>query len=56
MLCDGFVGNVTLKVCEATASAVFHWLKRELTASPVRKLGALLAKDAFLAIRDRTQL
>lgn len=54
VLCDGFVGNVTLKVCEATASAVLHWLKRELTASPVRKLGALLAKNAFLAIRDRT--
>lgn len=54
VLCDGFVGNVTLKVCEATASAVFHWLKRELTANPIRKLGALLAKDAFLAIRDRT--
>ena len=54
VLCDGFVGNVTLKVCEATASAVFHWLKRELTATPVRKFGALLAKNAFLAIRNRT--
>ena len=54
VLCDGFVGNVTLKVCEATASAVFHWLKRELMASPVRKFGAMLAKDAFLAIRNKT--
>jgi glycerol-3-phosphate acyltransferase PlsX len=54
VLCDGFVGNVTLKVCEATATAVFHWLKRELTATPIRKLGALLAKNAFLAIRNRT--
>ena len=54
VLCDGFVGNVTLKVCEATATAVFHWLKRELVASPIRKFGALLAKDAFLAIRNKT--
>ena len=54
VLCDGFLGNVTLKVCEATASAVFHWLKRELTATPIRKLGALLANNAFLAIRNRT--
>ena len=54
VLCDGFVGNVTLKVCEATASAVFHWLKRELMANPIRKLGAMLAKDAFLTIRNRT--
>jgi glycerol-3-phosphate acyltransferase PlsX len=50
VLCDGFVGNVTLKVCEATASAVFHWLKHELLSSPVRKL----AKNAFLAIRNKT--
>lgn len=54
VLCDGFVGNVVLKVCEATASAVFNWLKRELTAKPIRKLGAILAKDAFRAIRNKT--
>lgn len=54
VLCDGFVGNVVLKTCEATASAVFNWLKRELKAHPVRKIGALLAKDAFLAIRNKT--
>ncbi len=39
VLCDGFVGNVTLKVCEATASAVFHWLKHELLSSPSPKGG-----------------
>lgn len=54
VLCDGFVGNVVLKTCEATAHAVFSWLKRELTSHPVRKIGALLAKDAFLAIRNKT--
>jgi glycerol-3-phosphate acyltransferase PlsX len=54
VLCDGFTGNVVLKTAEATASAVFHWLKRELYRNPLRKFGALLAKDAFLAIRDKT--
>ncbi len=54
VLCDGFTGNVTLKTCEATASAVFKWLKHELYRNPVRKFGALLAKDAFKAIRDKT--
>jgi glycerol-3-phosphate acyltransferase PlsX len=54
VLCDGFTGNVVLKTCEATASAVFSWLKRELKASPVRMAGAWLAKDAFRAIRDKT--
>jgi phosphate acyltransferase len=54
VLCDGFTGNVVLKTCEATASAVFHWLKRELTATPLRTAGAWLARNAFRAIRDKT--
>jgi phosphate acyltransferase len=54
VLCDGFTGNVVLKTCEATASAVFHWLKRELTATPLRMAGAWLARNAFRAIRDKT--
>jgi glycerol-3-phosphate acyltransferase PlsX len=54
VLCDGFTGNVVLKTAEATANAVFHWLKRELYRNPLRKFGAFLAKDAFLAIREKT--
>lgn len=54
VLCDGFTGNVVLKTAEATASAVFHWLKTELVRTRTRKFGALLAKNAFLAIRDKT--
>ncbi len=54
VLCDGFTGNVVLKTAEATASAVFHWLKRELTANPKRTMGALLAQNAFRAIRNKT--
>jgi len=54
VLCDGFVGNVVLKTCEATASAVFSWLKRELMANPKRKAGAMLAQNAFRAIRNKT--
>jgi len=54
VLCDGFTGNVVLKTAEATASAVFHWLKRELTATPTRMAGAWLARNAFRAIRNKT--
>jgi len=54
VLCDGFTGNVVLKTAEATAHAVFTWLKNELTKNPIRKMGALIAKDAFYAIKDRT--
>lgn len=53
-LCDGFIGNVVLKSCEATAKAMSKWLKASLLASPVRKAGALLAKGAFAELKERT--
>ena len=53
VVCDGFVGNVILKTCESLALAMFSFLKRELTASPQRQLGALLAQNAFRAIKRR---
>ncbi len=54
ILCDGFTGNVVLKSCEATAEAVFHWLKNELTRTPLRMLGAWLARGAFRVIKKKT--
>ena len=54
VICDGFVGNIVLKTCEGLASAIFSMLKRELTASPQRQLGALLAQNAFRTIKRRT--
>lgn len=54
VVCDGFVGNVILKTSESIAVAIFKWLKQELTRTPVRKAGAFLARDAFLAIKDKT--
>jgi glycerol-3-phosphate acyltransferase PlsX len=52
-VCDGFVGNVILKTCESLALAMFSFLKRELMANPQRQLGALLAQNAFQAIKKR---
>jgi glycerol-3-phosphate acyltransferase PlsX len=54
VVCDGFVGNIVLKTCESLASSLFRWLKSELTKNPKRQLGALLAKGAFRAIKQRT--
>lgn len=54
VLCDGFTGNVVLKSAEATAKALFKWLKHELTGNPMRYAGAMLAKGAFKAIKDRS--
>ncbi len=54
VLCDGFVGNVVLKTCEAIAHAIFTWLKHELKKNPKRLVGASLAKGAFKAIHKKT--
>ena len=53
VVCDGFVGNIVLKTAESLAVAMFSMLKRELTKNAKRQFGALLAKDAFHAIRKR---
>ena len=54
IVCDGFTGNVALKTAEATASAVFRWLKNELMKTKFRMLGAWIARHAFRSIRART--
>src|SRR6185369_432825 len=53
VVCEGFVGNIVLKTCESLATAIFDWLKRELTKNPVRKAGAYLAREAFRTIKRR---
>jgi len=53
VVCDGFVGNVILKSCEATAKVMFKWLKQDIKATPIRQMGALIAKDAFKATKER---
>src|SRR3954466_13999806 len=54
VVCDGFVGNVILKTCESISVAIFTWLKHELMRTTKRKIGAFLAKNAFLEIKDKT--
>jgi phosphate acyltransferase len=53
VVCDGFVGNVVLKTCESLAMSLIAWLKLELTHSPIRKLGAILARGAFRTLKRR---
>jgi len=53
VVCDGFVGNVTLKSCESLAVAIFSMLKGELTSTLQRQLGALLVQNAFRNIKKR---
>lgn len=53
VVCDGFVGNVVLKTCESLAKGLFGWLKRELTANPIRSLAAMLARGGLRKIKNR---
>lgn len=47
VVCDGFVGNVVLKLSEGLAEAVGKMLKDEIKQSFLSKVGYLLARRAF---------
>ncbi|MBQ7585899.1 MAG: phosphate acyltransferase PlsX, partial [Desulfovibrionaceae bacterium] len=47
VVCDGFVGNVVVKMSEGLASSLVRMLKRLFTSGILPALGALLAKGAF---------
>ena len=51
IVCDGFAGNVALKTAESLAHAINVLLKRSLAMSPITRLGAWLARDAFRQLR-----
>src|ERR1041385_7167465 len=53
VVCDGFVGKIVLNACESLAVGIFTMLKRELKATLGRKLGALLAQNAFRSIKKK---
>ena len=50
---SGFTGNVTLKVSEKLAETMMKLVREELMRNPLRKLGALLSRGAFQAIKLR---
>jgi glycerol-3-phosphate acyltransferase PlsX len=51
IVCDGFAGNVALKTAESLAHAINVLLRRSLSMSPITRLGAWLARDAFRQLR-----
>lgn len=44
VVCDGFVGNVALKITEGTAGMMFRMLKQEFKTDPLAKIAGLIAK------------
>lgn len=51
IVCDGFTGNIILKLTEGVAGTIFKMLKKELMKSPIRKLGALLIKSGLKSFK-----
>jgi glycerol-3-phosphate acyltransferase PlsX len=47
IVCDGFVGNVTLKVAESIAETMSFFLKQELGSSLLGRIAYLLARRCF---------
>jgi phosphate acyltransferase len=53
VVCDGFTGNVALKLMEGTIMATFRALREEIAASLPAKLGGLLIRPAARGVRRR---
>ncbi|CAK8714303.1 phosphate acyltransferase PlsX [Candidatus Electrothrix aarhusensis] len=53
VVCDGFVGNISLKISEGLAEAAMQMLKDEIMKSLRAKIGYLLIRKAFTAFRKR---
>jgi glycerol-3-phosphate acyltransferase PlsX len=53
IVCDGFIGNVALKVSEGLVEMMSKMLRESLEATITRKLGSLLARTAFYEFKKR---
>jgi glycerol-3-phosphate acyltransferase PlsX len=53
IVCDGFVGNIALKISEGVASAMGKVLRNEIESLGWRKLGYRLLEPAFQKFRKR---
>jgi glycerol-3-phosphate acyltransferase PlsX len=53
VVADGFVGNIVLKTAESLGYAMKDILKAGLTANPLRKFGAMLARGGLMELKHR---
>ena len=53
IVCDGFVGNVSLKTAEGVAKMISQFMKEEFKRSWITKLSALIALPVLKAFKDR---
>jgi len=53
VVCDGFVGNIVLKVGEGLAEALMKMLKKEIADIITGKLGYMMIKPAIKSFRKK---
>jgi len=53
IVCDGFIGNVSLKVSEGLVDMVKQMLQESLRATITRQIGYVLARSAFADFKKR---
>lgn len=51
IVCDGFIGNVALKVSEGLVEVIRHKLKDSLSSTISRQIGSVLARNGFNEFR-----
>jgi glycerol-3-phosphate acyltransferase PlsX len=54
IVCDGFIGNIALKISEGLVEHVGSMLKKAIKSSLASQVGYVLAKQAFDSFRKRT--
>jgi phosphate acyltransferase len=53
VVCDGFIGNVALKVSEGLVDMVRHLLRESMEATLIGKIGGALSQKAFADFKKR---
>src|SRR3984893_16049574 len=53
IVCDGFIGNVALKVSEGLVDMFVGMLRESLSATMTRKIGSMLSREAYREFKKR---
>jgi phosphate acyltransferase len=53
IVCDGFVGNISLKTSEGVARMIAHFIRQEFTRNLLTRLAAMIAMPVLRSFRKR---
>ncbi len=53
VVCDGFVGNISLKTTEGVAQLIYHYMKQEFKKNIFTKLAGLIALPVLTSFRNK---